>query len=467
MCRNENHGGRRCPGDTSERRRYRVKANKTRAEYADLTPLTAIPSNSIASYSSEESSKTFAEKIKKDIYRSVPSEASDNKLVEQLIVLGEKIATDAENQAGINLNAPDEEYQRNISEGMEESKASRIRLLAHRANREQLKESYITALSQVRDLGGKVSTLSESSEATQILSNTIEKHYPSDWIEQSNSYHSFTTRISTEPAYSRERTTAEDEEGFISDRLLPAVYTFSTAEEAEKFATNFDASNTEMVTVSDGINLTFQLSVKYEPSKIYDPSTDGPLMGGRPIGKEWTKKVSPLTLATSQYQNAKSETERLKIMSEPRWVKPVEVYHKRVLNIISENDPDIQHLDDKKSAVEAIAYHEFGHRMEEVLPDNALPRMEEAFIRTRTGKKSSEFRENMLKEAHNNYLYHNAGFVDKYAGRDYLNGNYEVFTVGVEALLGKNYGSLSGQHGFYTEEDRSHKAFILGVLATL
>lgn len=469
MCRGNNHGGRRCPNDNNDGRRYRDKASKLRAAYRQIPN----PAN-LQVTAEEEIVINYSEvhdavaELKERIYSSDASPEADDRYVAQMIAVGEALSSHAEAEAGVSFSKIQEEYESALASGVPEVEASRARLLAFRESREKLKQAYVRELAKMRSLGGGLSRTFEDPEAANIIADTVEKHYPTEWIQYSNNGSSFSLRVSEAPAYVSEICDSGSEGAEVLDRDLSATYNFPDEASAASMAASFKEAT--VIHVNHGNREEYQVSVKYSPGKLYDPATDGPMMGGRPIGKQWVKEVTPLVLGTKQYQDAVSSGDHLKVsalISEPRWVKPIEKHHRRVLNVISESDPDLVNVEDKRSAVESIAYHEFGHRMEEVIPDNALPRMEEAFLRLRSGKASGQFYTEMQSEAVHGFLFHEGGFVDKYVGREYMNGKYEVFTVGVEALLGKNYGSLSGQHPIYSEEDRQHKAFTLGVLATL
>lgn len=119
----------------------------------------------------------------------------------------------------------------------------------------------------------------------------------------------------------------------------------------------------------------------------------------------------------------------------------------------------------------AFALHEFGHRMEKVLPN--LKAQERAFLERRTGKNKDNWNYNMIKqtisEDGSTEYYHDGGFVLPYVGREYGNGASEVFTVGMEAVFGGNYGMLKGysRDASRNVSDSDHRGFILGILSSL
>lgn len=111
------------------------------------------------------------------------------------------------------------------------------------------------------------------------------------------------------------------------------------------------------------------------------------------------------------------------------------------------------------------AVHELGHRMENTVP--GLMPLAQAWRdqrckdgrRVRVGSRPDEWGIT-------------GGFVNDYVGKVYASGDTEVLSVGVEAVFGSGmYGGLVGDptygQGRQREADHDHRAFILGVLATV
>lgn len=466
MCRDNSHGGRRCPHDDATGRRLRDKASKTRATYNNVISAPATPVLLISEDLNIDQVKEKISNLRSEIYNSSDNTIKDDdRFSSEIVQLGTHILKLTEKNLRIDLDAPAEDYKADILAGINPDEALERRKDSERENREILKQSYIRTLSKIRPLGGTVDYEISDSESDIIMSRSVGSHYPSEWIEISNRSSTFTLGTSEDPQYARNVSTEPIEGWEPLNKELTAIYKLATLEAAQTL-TSALPSDSQIITVENGDRTTYQVSTTYSPSELYDPKIHKPMMGGRPIGKEWRKEVTPLVLGENILDNKTAE-QRKKLILQPRWVRDRPLYIKRTMNILSANDASLDNLEDKASAVDAIAYHEFGHRMEEILPDNILPRMEEAYLRERTNKTEQNFYTNMQTETINNYLYHEGGFVEKYAGREYMQGRYEVFTVGVEAILGKNYGSLSSQNMFYPESDNSHKAFTLGILAVL
>jgi SPP1 gp7 family putative phage head morphogenesis protein len=103
------------------------------------------------------------------------------------------------------------------------------------------------------------------------------------------------------------------------------------------------------------------------------------------------------------------------------------------------------------------AFHEFGHRFEQVVPD--LLKAERQFYEKRT---SGPAEANRLRPLGPGYakdeMTRSDRFVDAYMGKDYGGRNYELFSMGVESIFTGSF-DLRG--------DREFRQFILGLLATL
>lgn len=131
----------------------------------------------------------------------------------------------------------------------------------------------------------------------------------------------------------------------------------------------------------------------------------------------------------------------------------------RVVKLKANEDPN-----------KAIALHEFGHRMEDVLPH--LKAQERAFLARRTGKTQDNWYYDMQSQlVSDNTIeyYHQGNFTIPYVGREYYNGSAEVFTVGIESAIGGNYGMLKGKSSGaeHNVADSDHRGFVLGILSSL
>ncbi|MFG1977021.1 SNF2-related protein [Nonomuraea fuscirosea] len=104
------------------------------------------------------------------------------------------------------------------------------------------------------------------------------------------------------------------------------------------------------------------------------------------------------------------------------------------------------------------AVHEFGHHMTEVVPGLAAAEWAFKFDRTSTGDIGERQRTELRagKNGASTVWVREGGFASPYAGREYEDGSSEVFTVGVESLLG------GSEH---LDNDDDYRAFMFGALA--
>lgn len=204
---------------------------------------------------------------------------------------------------------------------------------------------------------------------------------------------------------------------------------------------------------------------------LYSAIAHGELVDGKPEGEGWVQKPTIQSFNMLKAQNLKTEEEEVAFLLKPRWVKletttmkigrELVLFKPEVVEEVTKEQKDGFNLQ------EATALHEFGHRVEDILPNNVLPRAEKAFLKRRTKKKDSEMLDDMNQITTGEFG-HKAGLVDNYMGRDYFTDkNYEVFTTGIESIYGGNYGGLLGNSVNSYKEDKDHRGFTLGVLATL
>lgn len=567
MCKDLEHGGARCPTDTSEARRHRRKAStilassSTRAttEIPDaITPLVPI-SESMAKL------KERAELLRQKVYGSVPPQVSqeswDQKNELRITALGIALGKEADKIAeydpaalkskieakGIELfskpnkiikelDAQDDEYsdqwyevvdkydfagagrfgvfyaqdltdqQKEKLDDDEKKLVENIIALAQTRRTElekfkdidkefesyknkiyteanqKLSAAYIEVLSQIRPLGGVKIKLSEenSDEGTQtILANTVGKNYPTAWLKQHNeSEDSIHLKFDNDRAFYNAIAFSETEDDGIPKTILYAnfvtVPTFADAKELENLYET-DENNKTFIVETENLmgNKKFTVYVEAATDEIYDDKTHGVMVNGEPSGEGWVNKNTPAQLNAISKQNFTTDEQVNNFLKTKVWARPILTTKKSVKNLAIYS-PEIGEKFNARegssySLPEASAYHEFGHRMEEVLPDNVLPRHEKAFLARRANKyNKADWYKNMVSTGVASEFGHDAGLVVNYAGRDYFNdNNYEVFTIGVESLYGGNYGGLMGNDASSLKSDPDHRGFVLGTLASL
>lgn len=340
----------------------------------------------------------------------------------------------------------------------------------------KLTEAYHTILANIRPMGGKTDFKENSSEEVKtIMEQTVALHYPASWLEAHNAADGADVILATtqtRPSFQSDTLSETEYDGVPKNTVSNATFTLS--ENYKKVLDDHDFSilrRTSIETKDWANNVIKVESVIYQTEEIYDPAKHGAEPPTEETG--WEYKPTLKSLELPEAQNVRSEQDIVDLISAKRWVRP-EVTTKKLepkLSLFDKETSDqvsAEHnitQDDQK----AMAYHEFGHRMETVLPNNILPRQEKAFLKRRSGKTTdSEFTKNLINTGNMFEFGHEGGFVSRYVGRDYFtDNNFEVFTTGIEGLFGGNYGGLVGNSVKYTPKDEDHRGFILGMLATL
>lgn len=566
MCQDIEHGGGRCPSDTSEARRHRRKASTilTSRTTGTVTP----PSPEITAPASLSTSmsnlKNMAESLKEKAYGEVPegeTQASwDSKIEKQITSLGIALGEEADTLAGFNkdaltkrLRADEEKFygpQNKISKELEKqhdeyfekwdeiavkyafksgrfgyinvkdltdeqkallddeekktvekfialSKIQRIEqakfegidkaFSEHKEKvyseaNQKLSAAYIEVISQIRPLGGvNIDSNEETSntEAQKIIADTVGKNYPTAWLEHHNAADTSNLKIvidNVRPHYNAAVLSETEDDGLSKNlKTIGAlkVGTLDIAQRLQKAFTTNEDSNVVIIQHKNWENEpTYSLYVITDADERYNEDTHGPLIDGKPEGEEWVYRTSVAQVEAVAAQGFTEDEDMVSFLEKKAWVRP-RISTKKELKELSiysqeagEKITEVKGTHNDMAA--ATAYHEFGHRMEEVLPNNVLPRQEKAFLARRTGKTNDNWHENMVETGMAGEYGHDAGLVIKYAGREYFSEkNYEVFTVGVEALYGGNYGGLVGNTKEYLNSDNDHRGFVLGVLASL
>jgi hypothetical protein len=335
-------------------------------------------------------------------------------------------------------------------------------------------KAYHEVLSQIRPLGGKIQWAENSNpELVETMSRTVGEHYPSEWLEQHNNYDvELILKNNTIRPYFREIDFSETEDDGIAKPQSPNSSSFSSDAEVgiERLTKAFPQYNVMSFKVdkyhADSFVPEYQYLIVHDPETDYDPSIHGALIDGKPEGEGWEYRTGASNLAVA----VESPGDFLNTLEIKKWRK-VETTTKKPQQIIALNPIEgiVSYTDRTvQTHQERAAYHEFGHRMERVLPGDVLVRQEKAFLKRRTGKTDENFFENMEPIAGNpGEFTHATNLVDSYMSRDYFIGNsYEVFTSGVESVYGGTYGGLVGNDKNFGA-DLDHRGFTLGALAVL
>jgi hypothetical protein len=350
-------------------------------------------------------------------------------------------------------------------------------------NRNKLSVAYRTIISQIRPVGGNIGWSENSdTEVAQIMQESVGKDYPSSWLKlhNDNNPEEIVLGKADRPGYNPEYE-SETETGPV--RVQDRRIHFLAEAPLDQEKAVFIISNLEGVSVRtyDSIQHDYRIGedkkvvgiiINGDDYEVYNPDIHGAMQNTKPEGDGWEYRTAARTVEQAMAKSTTPE-EFIENLQKKEWMRPIQTTSKVHPHLTLFSDEAREDHENTKSGLSfdelntATAYHEFGHRMEQVFPENILARQEKAFLKRRTGKTD----ENMyadLKVINPYEVAHEAGFTAQYTGRDYINGkNYEIFTTGIEALYGKNYGGITGNSRSHYKGDLDHRGFTLGALATL
>lgn len=523
MCRSCTEGGRRCASDSSLKRRLRRKASQAKDTYSPITPNREPGTITAFKYSSVKELKEEAQDIAALTSAPILDDEEQQDLIDdqievRLTALGMAVGEEAEKRASFDLekfkeayDETSEEYETatvNLMEALDEVEAlqeqieaasqsddkekltqleikledaeeklqeaqeqsnwvdkqdylRRERLISDTL--ESLSKAYQEVLGEIRPLGGPLNIADYSDvKAGELLQETVGKVYPSAWLEQSNHtedgmrilfkegrshYNDEAVQTDLKSSSYPEFTVEESEENYIYH--VPESKAFELVERLGEQAGVFNA---RAVLIND----EYCRMVRVPKKVVFNPEVDPANPDGSPQGEGWSLEyyVSPSDLSA--------------VPSEKVWVKGSSVKRVKVPELVISSDSD-------ESELNAIAFHEFGHRMESIVGDGVIMRQEEAWLRRRTTNATTGERED------NSYIYPplpGGGLIDQeigrrnsffhhYVGKEYVTGRHrEVFSMGVESLFGGSYFGMLGLNSS-VKADKDHRGFILGVLASI
>jgi hypothetical protein len=343
----------------------------------------------------------------------------------------------------------------------------------------KLTEAYKHVLSQIRPLGGDVKVSEESKpDAVDIMNETVAKDYPTEWLKYHNEADGENVVLKRARYGGRPGFAAQDITETVAETpqdVPPATIPLtgfsreSITELKAKLGPEVsftEASYTDPKTGEEKL----LVHVTAPTEEAYDPREHSGMLDGKPRGEGWVQKP---TIYGREWRDGYRDAASVEALTKVQWVKKAqtEMVIAPSLETLSSFDADrwakTSHYGTGDDLVKAVTYHEFGHRMESVFPDNLLARQEKAFLMRKTGKTEENFHSNLTVIPETNEHVHKGEFVDAYVGREYLNGSYEVFTTGVEAVYGKSFGGLVGNFSGFRNRDDEHRGFTLGVLASL
>jgi hypothetical protein len=538
MCRDDNHGGRRCPSDTSEARRRRRKAAAT---------LTQVSATSIVINAAQpnltditiRNIKTEIDEVKEllqapiiDIYAQRTIDAA---LELRVTRIGNAITEEVDNRMGfppqeaqtkiendaLQMEKEIAELNRELSEnntlkweiydydfsdkGMTDSEiqlkekeldvqmekviniegilerkieAKKNELLNFRKQAAQeyalkLSEKNKEILAEIRELGGELSLHKHSDKkAVELLHKTVGQYFPSDWINSSNDRNDNMRLISfwdgQRPYYTEQgiQYGAEGETTALAQYVAVAIpYKFAHEAIARLNQSEGKVNGDVMDTLIN--SETFGESVLIEMEKrVPFNKEEHTMINGMPEGDNWHYGY---TYKSPERKNKSG------ISPEKQWYQ-LEKNEQVVLPELA-----VYYEASRIHNAEAVAYHEFSHRAELVVANDAITRLEKSFLERRTTDTDGK-REQLSSIYPNNKdgigeVGRRDNFIDHYMGKEYLSTKHkEVLSMGVESIFSGKRGGLVGMEwtsdminpkkGEWTKSDNDYRAFCFGVLAT-
>lgn len=324
------------------------------------------------------------------------------------------------------------------------------------ADTKTLADARLSALSEIRDMGGVAIELNDnSSKRVSGIMEEVAEHYPADWIRLSNDEGNLKVKDTKGRAhYSQKRTQKvrqqvtelrwrgpdEEPEG---EGWVRGVWTGSgwsnpidNPDAAERYADYAGSEHTS--------ERVAWYRPAYKTRKAYRYFDGEDVQGNPPRG--WEEAYETL-----------SDGRKYRVFRQPAWRMG---HGESVAELTVDKDrPGAQWQDTKGFGT---ALHETAHRMEHVNP--AIFQLEEEFLRRRTTDADGN-----RDRLENLYLSNRErgrpdSFANKYMGKEYNDNYREVMSTGMEALFAGGFGSLAGIDGQTPDADM--RAFILGVLAT-
>ncbi len=543
MCRGNDHGGRRCPNDTSEARRLRRKlAEANKNSTATQPVLDGIKPNrkGLPELHTVEEMRQESELLNTLLHQPILEDMDaqdliDDELEKRVTNLGMALGNLAEERANFNyedylkerdtvdpqftaaskeldetvhtcyilerqikkitydkwfdkkfqdvepkpekenplLEEEFSEYVSNLNQDFEAAlearehaqemwelwdKADRAKsnLLDTKKNK-ALVIAYKSVIADMRPVGGDIIVADTSNEETKnIYIQTVGKDYPTQWLEQSGAAEKM--RLRQQYGARAHYNSRNKQDDLFGGEEAPdrGIMIFPITKEQEILKKLGESEGKIFPSRVRSFHNSGILSKAYylETRIVFDPTVDG----------NQNKDGSPQD-KTGWHYGYTLNPKGTGLLENKTWYKiPKEVNVISAEILIGSNDP------------ESVYYHEFCHRAEHTVPDYAITRQEEAFLRRRTTNSQGQQEEldYLYPPKDNSLVNAEVGrrdkFIESYMGKEYLASDHrEVLSVGSEAIFTGKYGALAGVRespSSIYNPDLDYRAFVLGVFAS-
>lgn len=338
------------------------------------------------------------------------------------------------------------------------SEAQRVESIRRYAGT-RLSQACASVIADIRPVGGFIGEHEFSeTEPLEVLRSTVGRHYPSDWLKASSNAGPLVvaeTIFANRAKYSAHQFyPADPSTGHVVQE------SFAGLVESESAVDLLDRMKDEGIKIhghgtsfdNGDRNYRFIEFAKREP---FDPDIDLQDEDGVPLGTGWKFGYVPRTVPGG-----------LHLPQEKVWYREPVNYGRSVSTIFLAPES----FDMRKR--EATAYHEFAHRIEDIVRNGVIEHLEEAFLVRRTTY-ANGVREELTEmkpgdgTLSGTELGRRGTFMMHYIGKEYLNHrSREVLSIGAEALFAGSYGSFLGVDGVHPA-DTDHRGFVLGVFAVV
>lgn len=338
---------------------------------------------------------------------------------------------------------------RDVEQGRDEQTMADLRSLS---------DSYLAALSQVRDMGGgQMQWHSKTAKKAADAFDEAATIFPTDWIEASNHRAETNAERGGAPLarISRRRAHYADREVHRTRKRVPD----------RTLAVGFDRARQDMQ----------QYGRSSRPQVEYSEPTEEELVGKEHVIDDQPYWRTWYTVASRFGHGSFDENTPPRGRGWERWVNPTEpsdVCWRRPNTVMrtlrTETAPEITTNDSVtnvqgRSGTFAVCSHELSHRFEYSV--EGITRMESQFLKRRTTDPYTGEQEKLRPLWPGSREYARAdNFLSAYTGKDYDSVAFEVLSTGVDAMFGGRRGGLVGTAG--QEADLDHRNFVLGVMAT-
>lgn len=532
MCRDNNHGGRRCPNDTSEARRHRRRLAEARKSNTTVTPVSSTfdPTDSdLPTLATLEDMKQESETLNlllhtPELEDQEKQDKLDDLLEKRVRNLGAALGSLADGRAQFDLEkytaerdltpssftealaaeeAAQEEVRRTAdiyetfpyykqwsknkagatgsdslreqwSTELDEANDNNYEAVEHftameviadaerrkeRSRREvfdsktaeALSSAYRQVIADMRSVGGEIRVTEKASnpETIKKLEETVGQHYPSAWLKTSSSFNEIRVKgqFGARAHYGHDLDQPE-EDGEIRDKeVLLLLFSDSDLSKLRESPGSVKDLKGRPFKAELGTTKVYSISVRVPfDSQLSEAAPDG----------------SPLDKTNFHY--GYTVNEKYTGLSDTKGWYSISTHKTATGSEI---------LMDTESS-DSTYYHEFAHRAEYVVPNNAITRQEEAFLRRRTTNTQDNIREELsfiYAPASSNISEIEVGrrdnFLHHYMGKEYLSSNSrEVLSMGAEAIFAGKFGALAGvRNDLYDQADLDYRAFVLGIFA--